>query len=119
MTALRVAFAGTPEFARSALQALLGSRHPVVGVFTRPDRPRGRGQRVSASPVKEAALAADVPVLQPPTLQGGAALDVLTRLPEHPRLAPAALARRGADSTGAARRGRNDRDHAHADGGCA
>ena len=78
MTALRVAFAGTPEFARSALQALLGSRHPVVGVFTRPDRPRGRGQRVSASPVKEAALAADVPVLQPPTLQGGAALDVLT-----------------------------------------
>ena len=77
MTALRVAFAGTPEFARSSLQALLGSPHPVVGVFTRPDRPRGRGQHVSASPVKEAALAGDVPVSQPATLQGGAALDVL------------------------------------------
>jgi methionyl-tRNA formyltransferase len=78
VTALRVAFAGTPEFARTALQALLGSHHPVVGVFTRPDRPRGRGQRISASPVKEAALAADVPLCQPATLKGGAALDVLT-----------------------------------------
>ena len=78
MTALRIAFAGTPEFARTALQALLGSHHPVVGVFTRPDRPRGRGQRISASPVKEAALSADLPVFQPATLQGGAALEVLT-----------------------------------------
>jgi methionyl-tRNA formyltransferase len=78
VTALRVAFAGTPEFARTALQALVGSHHPVVGVFTRPDRPRGRGQRISASPVKEAALASDVPLSQPATLHGGAALDVLT-----------------------------------------
>jgi methionyl-tRNA formyltransferase len=75
VTALRVAFAGTPEFARIALQALVGSRHPVVGVFTRPDRPRGRGQHVSASPVKEAALAAHLPLSQPPTLQGDAALE--------------------------------------------
>ena len=77
MTALRVAFAGTPEFARTALQALLGSRHGVAGVFTRPDRPRGRGQRMSASPVKEAALAAGLPVSQPATAQDGAALHEL------------------------------------------
>ena len=77
MTALRVAFAGTPEFARTALQAVVGSRHPVVGVFTRPDRPRGRGQRMTASPVKEAALAARLPLSQPAALQGGAALDEL------------------------------------------
>jgi methionyl-tRNA formyltransferase len=77
VTALRVAFAGTPEFARTALQALLGSRHGVAGVFTRPDRPRGRGQRMSASPVKEAALAAGLPVSQPATAQDGAALHEL------------------------------------------
>jgi methionyl-tRNA formyltransferase len=77
VTALRVAFAGTPEFARTALQAVVGSRHPVVGVFTRPDRPRGRGQRMTASPVKEAALAARLPLSQPAALQGGAALDEL------------------------------------------
>jgi methionyl-tRNA formyltransferase len=78
VTALRVAFAGTPEFARTALQAVLGSRHRVVGVFTRPDRPSGRGQQISASPVKEAALAAHLPLSQPAMVQGGAALDELT-----------------------------------------
>jgi len=77
VTALRVAFAGTPEFARTALQAVLHSRHSLVGVFTRPDRPRGRGQRLSASVVKEAALAAGLPVSQPATAQDGAALDEL------------------------------------------
>lgn len=77
MTALRVAFAGTPEFARTALLAALRSRHRVVGVFTRPDRPRGRGQKITASPVKEAALAAHLPLSQPATLQGGAALGEL------------------------------------------
>jgi methionyl-tRNA formyltransferase len=73
MTSLRVAFAGTPEFARTALAALLQSRHEVIGVFTRPDRPRGRGRKLAASPVKEAALAAQLPVSQPETLRGDAA----------------------------------------------
>jgi methionyl-tRNA formyltransferase len=77
VTALRVAFAGTPEFARTTFQAVLGSRHELVGVFTRPDRPRGRGQRISASPVKEAALAARLPVSQPATARDGAMLDEL------------------------------------------
>lgn len=78
MTALRVAFAGTPEFARTALQALIASRHQVVGVFTRPDAPRGRGQQLAASAVKSAALAASLPIAQPATLAGDAALQDLT-----------------------------------------
>jgi methionyl-tRNA formyltransferase len=65
MTTLRVAFAGTPEFARVALAGLLRSRHQVAGVLTRPDRPRGRGRRIQASPVKQTAVAAHLPVLQP------------------------------------------------------
>jgi methionyl-tRNA formyltransferase len=77
VTALRVAFAGTPTFARTALQAVLLSRHRVVGVLTRPDRPRGRGLHLSASPVKEAALAAHLPLSQPATVGSGAALDEL------------------------------------------
>jgi len=66
---LRVAFAGTPEFALPALAALC-REHEVVGVLTRPDRPSGRGRRLTASPVKEAAVAGQRPLLQPPTLEG-------------------------------------------------
>ena len=56
MTSLRIAFAGTPQFALPALRALLGSAHRVVGVLTQPDRPAGRGQQLRASPVKLLAL---------------------------------------------------------------
>jgi methionyl-tRNA formyltransferase len=66
--ALRVAFAGTPEFALPALEALLRS-HQVVGVLTQPDRPSGRGRRLSASPVKTLAEAHQLPLLQPTTLR--------------------------------------------------
>lgn len=52
-----------------ALRALLGSAHSVVGVLTQPDRPKGRGQQLAASPVKQAALAANLPVAQPLTLK--------------------------------------------------
>ncbi len=68
---MRVAFAGTPEFALPALTALL-ARHTVVGVLTQPDRPRGRGQKLAASPVKSAALASRVPLAQPQTLKNAA-----------------------------------------------
>jgi methionyl-tRNA formyltransferase len=78
VSALRIAFAGTPDFARTALQALIASPHQVVGVLTRPDAPRGRGQRLSASPVKTAALAASLRISQPVTLAGEAALEELT-----------------------------------------
>lgn len=59
---MRVVFMGTPRFAAVVLEALLGSDHEVVGCFTRPDAVRGRGKKLVPSPVKEAALAAGVPV---------------------------------------------------------
>ncbi len=71
---LRLVFFGTPDFAVPSLEALFGSHHAVVGVVTQPDRPRGRGQRVSDSPVKRAALSRGVPVLQPDRLKDEAFL---------------------------------------------
>ena len=67
--ALRVGFAGTPEFAAVALEALLATGIPVPLVLTQPDRPAGRGLKLQASPVKQRALAAGVPVLQPRSLR--------------------------------------------------
>ena len=69
MTALRVAFAGTPDFSVPALEALVASRHAVVGVLTQPDRPKGRGRQITAGPVKAAALAHGIPVAQPLSLK--------------------------------------------------
>jgi methionyl-tRNA formyltransferase len=66
---LRVAFAGTPDFALTALEGVVGSRHAVVGVLTQPDRPKGRGRHLAASPVKLAALERGIPVSQPVTLK--------------------------------------------------
>jgi len=66
---LRIAFFGTPAFAAPTLARLLASRHAVVGVVTQPDRPRGRGPRVSDAPVKGLAIDAGVPVLQPERLR--------------------------------------------------
>jgi methionyl-tRNA formyltransferase len=63
--ALNVGFAGTPEFARTALLALIESRHKVGLVLTQPDRPSGRGMKLTPGPVKKAALAAGLAVLQP------------------------------------------------------
>jgi methionyl-tRNA formyltransferase len=60
---------GTPSFAVPTLDALLASRHRVVAAVTQPDRPRGRGQKTTASPVKETAAAANVPVLQPASVK--------------------------------------------------
>src|SRR3954470_16900512 len=69
MTSLRIAFAGTPQFALPALRALLASRHQLVGVLTQPDRPAGRGRELRASPVKLLALEHSVPIAQPATLR--------------------------------------------------
>jgi methionyl-tRNA formyltransferase len=69
---LRVAFAGTPEFALPAFHALARSRHQLVGVLTQPDRPKGRGRQVAASPVKLAAVERRIPVSQPVTLKNEA-----------------------------------------------
>ena len=75
---MRIAFAGTPEFAVPALAALAASRHEIVGVLTQPDRPAGRGQQLTASPIKEFALAHGLTVDQPRSLrtaEGRAALE--------------------------------------------
>ena len=74
---LRIAFFGTPDFAVPTLRALLRSRHPVVGVVTQPDRPRGRGHKVIASPVKALALEHGVPVFQPDRLREPSVADTL------------------------------------------
>ncbi|HEU5192738.1 MAG TPA: methionyl-tRNA formyltransferase [Methylomirabilota bacterium] len=65
---MRVLFYGTPAFALPTLEALLGA-HEVVAIITQPDKPAHRGQRLTPPPVKERALAAGVPVLQPPRLR--------------------------------------------------
>jgi len=67
---LRIAYAGTPDFAVPALDALAASGHTLVGVLTQPDRPAGRGRQLTASPVKQRALALGLPVDQPERLAG-------------------------------------------------
>ncbi|VCU70479.1 Methionyl-tRNA formyltransferase [Pigmentiphaga humi] len=66
---MKLVFAGTPEFAKIALQALMAAGHEIVLVLTQPDRPAGRGLKLTPSPVKTAALEAGVPVLQPRSLR--------------------------------------------------
>lgn len=78
---LRIVFAGTPEFAASHLQAILQQGvHEVIGVYSQPDRPAGRGQKLVASPVKQLALAHNIPVFQPLTLRDAAAQAELAEL---------------------------------------
>jgi len=69
LPALRIVFAGTPEFATPALRALLDSEHEVIAVLTQPDRPAGRNRRLQASPVKQLAVEAGVAVHQPDGLK--------------------------------------------------
>jgi len=75
---LRIVFFGTPAFAVPSLDALLrASPHTVVGVVTQPDRPRGRGHKLSDAPVKARAVDAGLPVLQPERMKDQAFLDAL------------------------------------------
>lgn len=71
---------GTPDFARASLQALLDDGQQIVGVFTQPDKPRGRGMQFSFSPVKELAVERGIPVFQPLTFKDGAAVEMLRSL---------------------------------------
>lgn len=88
MSQLRVCFAGTPEFAAAHLRALIaaqqerGPQSPftLVAVYTQPDRPAGRGKKLSPSPVKQIALEAGLPVLQPASLRSDEAQKELARL---------------------------------------
>ncbi len=78
--ALRVVFFGTPAFAVPTLNALLVSRHQVVAVVTQPDRPRGRGQKTTDTPVKARARLAALPILQPPVLKDPGFVSALANL---------------------------------------
>ena len=80
MERLRIVFMGTPDFAVPTLQALIDGPHEVVGVFCRPDKAKGRGQKLQMPPVKEAALAANIPVFQPTTLKDDAMKEPLAQL---------------------------------------
>ena len=64
-TTLKIIFAGTPDFAASALSACIASQHNVLAVFTQPDRPAGRGRKIKFGPVKQIAVDANIPVYQP------------------------------------------------------
>lgn len=77
---MRILFWGTPEFALPSLGALLGEGHDVVGVVTQPDRPRGRGRKRSAPPVKEFAENESIPVLQPERARSADFVDVVRKL---------------------------------------
>jgi len=77
---LKIIFAGTPDFAAVALQSLLDSQHEIIAVYTQPDRPAGRGRKLTASPVKALALEHDIPVYQPVSLKDEAAQQELIEL---------------------------------------
>jgi methionyl-tRNA formyltransferase len=82
---MKIAFAGTPEFARRALEAIVAAGHEVVLVLSQPDRPAGRGMKLQASPVKELAVGQRLPLAQPRSLR----LD--GKYPDEARAAEAAL----------------------------
>ena len=77
---MKIIFAGTPQFAANALEALLEKNHEVVAVLTQPDRPSGRGMQLVHSPVKQLALANKLPVLQPVSLKSPAIQQQLEEL---------------------------------------
>ena len=77
---MRIVFMGTPEFAVPSLKALVEAGYEICGVFTQPDKAKNRGMKLQASPVKEYALSAGLPVFQPVKMRDGEALAILRGL---------------------------------------
>ncbi|HIR86760.1 MAG TPA: methionyl-tRNA formyltransferase [Candidatus Limivicinus faecipullorum] len=77
---MRIVFMGTPDFAEASLKKLIDEKFDVVGVFTQPDKPKGRGMELSFSPVKELALASGLPVYQPVKIRDGTAYEEIKAL---------------------------------------
>ena len=77
---MRIVFMGTPDFAAASLKKLIDEKYNVVGVFTQPDKPKGRGMELAFSPVKELALEAGLPVYQPVKMRDGTALQQIKEL---------------------------------------
>ena len=74
---LRIIYMGTPEFAVPPLEILINNGYNIVAVITAPDKPKGRGQQLSTSPVKDVAVAHNIPVLQPTNLKNLAFVEEL------------------------------------------
>jgi len=79
---MRIVFMGTPEFAVPSLRALVETGYDVVGVFTQPDKPKGRGNKLTPSPVKEYALAHQIPVFQPIRIRKDGVEDLKSLVPD-------------------------------------
>jgi len=79
---VRIVFMGTPEFAVPSLKALCDAGYDVVGVFTQPDRPKGRGNKVIASPVKQVAVEKGIPVFQPVRIRKDGVEDLKSLAPD-------------------------------------
>lgn len=77
---MRIVFMGTPDFAAASLKKLIDEKRDVVGVFTQPDKPKGRGMELAASPVKVLALENGIPVYQPVKMRDGTALEMIKAL---------------------------------------
>ena len=77
---MRVVFMGTPDIAATCFKKIIADGFEVVGVYTQPDRPKGRGMKLVASPVKEAALALGIPVFQPESFKEDEAVETLRAL---------------------------------------
>ncbi|MEG1436827.1 MAG: methionyl-tRNA formyltransferase [Oscillospiraceae bacterium] len=77
---MKIVFMGTPEFAVPCLKRLINDGHDVVGVFTQPDKPKGRGYTLTPPPVKEIAIENNIIVFQPIKLKDGEAFDILKKL---------------------------------------
>ena len=77
---MRVVFMGTPDIAATCLKKVLADGFHVVGVYTQPDRPKGRGMKLVASPVKDVAVAAGIPVFQPENFREDASVEALRAL---------------------------------------
>ena len=77
---MRVVFMGTPDIAATCLKKILADGFDVVGVYTQPDRPKGRGMKLVASPVKEVAVVAGIPVFQPENFREGETVEQLRAL---------------------------------------
>ncbi len=77
---MKIVFMGTPDFAVPCLEALIKDGNEIAGVFTQPDKPKGRGNKMTPPPVKVCAQEHGINVYQPDTLKGGEALDILKEL---------------------------------------
>ena len=77
---MRIIFMGTPDFSVPCLEALINSDNEVVGVFTQPDKPKGRGYELTPPPVKVCALEHNIPVFQPKSMKDGEAVSIINSL---------------------------------------